>query len=173
MTNTLSLFLMSVTAVSSEICTQLSSRISRSTHLFGFTGTPIFAVNASKSGNPQFHTTEQTFCDQLHIYTIVDAINDKNVLPFHVDYYKTMGVDEEMIDEQVWDINREKAYMAPSGSNLSLGTSWNTSILCGIAKRNGITHFTELYRSLHKNFLFWCCQTGTPVLFAIDAENYS
>jgi type I restriction enzyme R subunit len=82
-------------------------------HLFGFTGTPIFVVNANKSGNPRFCTTEQTFGDQLHTYTIVDAINDKNVLPFHVDYYKTMGMDEEMIDEQVWDINREKAYMAP------------------------------------------------------------
>ncbi len=82
-------------------------------HLFGFTGTPVFAVNANKSGNPQFRTTAQTFGDQLHTYTIVDAINDKNVLPFHVDYYKTMGMDEEMIDEQVWDINREKAYMAP------------------------------------------------------------
>ncbi len=82
-------------------------------HLFGFTGTPIFTPNASRSGNPQFRTTEQTFGDRLHTYTIVDAINDKNVLPFHVDYYKTMGMDEEMIDEQVWDINREKAYMAP------------------------------------------------------------
>lgn len=82
-------------------------------HLFGFTGTPIFAVNANKGGNPQFRTTEQTFGKQLHTYTIVDAINDKNVLPFHVDYYKTMGMDEEMIDEQVWDIDREKAYMAP------------------------------------------------------------
>lgn len=82
-------------------------------HLFGFTGTPIFAVNAGKGGNPQFRTTEQTFGDQLHTYTIVDAINDKNVLPFHVDYYKTMGMNGEMIDEQVWDINREKAYMAP------------------------------------------------------------
>lgn len=82
-------------------------------HLFGFTGTPIFAINANKGGNPQFRTTEQTFGDQLHTYTIVDAINDKNVLPFHVDYYKTMGINEEMIDEQVWDINREKAYMAP------------------------------------------------------------
>lgn len=84
----------------------------RKYHLFGFTGTPIFAVNANKSGNPQFRTTQQTFGDQLHTYTIVDAINDKNVLPFRVDYYKTMGMNEEMIDEQVWDINREKAYMA-------------------------------------------------------------
>ena len=82
-------------------------------HLFGFTGTPIFAANAGSGGNPQFCTTQQAFGDQLHTYTIVDAINDKNVLPFRVDYIKTMGIDEEMIDEQVWDIDRERAFMAP------------------------------------------------------------
>ena len=82
-------------------------------HLFGFTGTPIFAVNAGASKNPQFFTTEQTFGDQLHTYTIVDAINDKNVLPFRVDYVKTMDKEEDILDEQVWDIDREKAYMAP------------------------------------------------------------
>jgi type I restriction enzyme R subunit len=49
-------------------------------HLFGFTGTPIFAANASTSGNPTLRTTEQSFGDKLHTYTIVDAINDKNVL---------------------------------------------------------------------------------------------
>lgn len=82
-------------------------------HLFGFTGTPIFAMNAGRSKNPQFFTTEQTFGDQLHTYTIVDAINDGNVLPFRVDYIKTMDIDNEMIDEQVWDIDRERAFMAP------------------------------------------------------------
>ena len=82
-------------------------------HLFGFTGTPIFATNTGAVRNPQFFTTEQTFGDQLHTYTIVDAINDKNVLPFRVDYIKTMDMDENMEDEDVWDINREKAFMAP------------------------------------------------------------
>ena len=82
-------------------------------HLFGFTGTPIFATNTGSVRNPQFFTTEQTFGDQLHTYTIVDAINDKNVLPFRVDYIKTMDMDENMEDEDVWDINREKAFMAP------------------------------------------------------------
>ena len=82
-------------------------------HLFGFTGTPIFAMNAGRSKNPQSFTTEQTFGDQLHTYTIVDAINDGNVLPFRVDYIKTMDIDNEMIDEQVWDIDRERAFMAP------------------------------------------------------------
>ena len=82
-------------------------------HLFGFTGTPIFAVNSGRAKNPELFTTGQTFGDQLHTYTIVDAINDKNVLPFRVDYIKTMDMDEEITDEMVWDINREKAMMAP------------------------------------------------------------
>ena len=82
-------------------------------HLFGFTGTPIFAINAGTSKCVSLRTTAQAFGDQLHAYTIVDAINDKNVLPFRVDYIKTMDVPEEMDDKAVWDINREKAFMAP------------------------------------------------------------
>ena len=82
-------------------------------HLFGFTGTPIFAANTGAVRNPQCFTTEQTFGDQLHTYTIVDAINDRNVLPFRVDYIKTMEMDADIDDEKVWDIDREKAFMAP------------------------------------------------------------
>ena len=82
-------------------------------HLFGFTGTPIFAVNAGVSKNPTLRTTEQAFGDQLHAYTIVDAINDKNVLPFRVDYIKTMDAEPNIDDKEVWDINREKAFLAP------------------------------------------------------------
>ncbi len=87
-------------------------------HLFGFTGTPIFSANAGHAKNPEFFTTAQTFGDQLHTYTIVDAINDKNVLPFRVDYIKTMDVEEDIDDEMVWDINREKAMMAPQRISL-------------------------------------------------------
>ena len=82
-------------------------------HLFGFTGTPIFAANAQAASGAQFFTTAQTFGDQLHTYTIVDAINDKNVLPFRVDYIKTMDAEPDIDDKGVWDIDREKAYMAP------------------------------------------------------------
>jgi type I restriction enzyme R subunit len=61
-------------------------------HIFGFTGAPIFAVNSSSRGNPQLKTTQQAFCDKLHSCTIVDAINDENVLPFRIDYIrKTAG----------------------------------------------------------------------------------
>ena len=82
-------------------------------HIFGFTGTPIFALNATASKGARCFTTAQAFGDQLHAYTIVDAINDKNVLPFHVDYIKTMNIDGDVVDERVWDIDREKAYDSP------------------------------------------------------------
>lgn len=87
-------------------------------HLFGFTGTPIFSVNAGRAKNPAFFTTAQTFGDRLHTYTIVDAINDKNVLPFRVDYIKTMEAEEDIDDEPVRDINREQAMMAPERISL-------------------------------------------------------
>lgn len=81
-------------------------------HLFGFTGTPIFAENARAGGNPQLRTTEQAFGDKLHTYTIVDAIRDENVLPFRIDYIKTIKERDEYPDEKVYDIYREGAYQA-------------------------------------------------------------
>lgn len=87
-------------------------------YMLGFTGTPIFALNAGSVQNLNYATTEQTFGDKLHTYTIVDAINDKNVLPFRVDYIKTMEFDDNIADEKVWDINRKKAFEAPKRINL-------------------------------------------------------
>ena len=87
-------------------------------HLFGFTGTTIFSVNSAKSKENKFVTTAQTFGDRLHSYTIVDAINDKNVLPFRVDYIKTVDANENIADEMVNDIDREKVMMAPKRISL-------------------------------------------------------
>lgn len=82
-------------------------------YMFGFTGTPIFPANASAVRNPKFSTTEQTFGDQLHTYTIVDAINDKNVLPFKVEYHQTMKAEPDIDDEMVRDIDRKKVFEDP------------------------------------------------------------
>jgi type I restriction enzyme R subunit len=82
-------------------------------HLFGFTGTPIFAANANSSGTNVLRTTEQAFGKKLHTYTIVDAITDRNVLPFRIDYISTMKEQEDIADTKVWDIDREKALAAP------------------------------------------------------------
>lgn len=81
-------------------------------HLFGFTGTPIFAENAGSSGRYDLRTTEQAFGDKLHTYTIVDAIRDGNVLPFRIDYIKTIRERDEYEDQKVYDIYREGAYQA-------------------------------------------------------------
>ncbi len=60
--------------------------------LFGFTGTPIFEQNASlqkiEDATASMRTTEDLFQKQLHAYTITHAIEDGNVLRFHVDYFK-------------------------------------------------------------------------------------
>lgn len=63
--------------------------------LFGFTGTPIFEDNASRvkveDQQASYQTTEELFQKQLHAYTITHAIEDANVLRFHVDYFKPEG----------------------------------------------------------------------------------
>jgi type I restriction enzyme R subunit len=99
-------------------------------NLFGFTGTPIFAVNAGTSGNPKLRTTAQAFgcflhgdpanCPPgeshqmaIHAYTIVDAISDTNVLPFRIDYVNTIRVAVGLTDKQVSAIDTEKALLAP------------------------------------------------------------
>ena len=60
--------------------------------LFGFTGTPIFEKNATykqiDGTQGEFKTTKDIFEKELHAYTITNAIDDRNVLRFHVDYYK-------------------------------------------------------------------------------------
>lgn len=99
-------------------------------HLFGFTGTPIFAVNAAsgnkkdKSGKLIQKTTSQVFGGEpdkdgnkvlpLHTYSIVDAINDGNVLPFRIDYVNTMKMKENVQDKDISAIDRERAMLAPA-----------------------------------------------------------
>jgi type I restriction enzyme R subunit len=89
------------------------TRVFRRYHLFGFTGTPIFAENSGTGGNPLRRTTEQAFGDKLHTYTIVDAINDRNVLPFRIDYINTIKAGSGIKDKQVPAIDTERALLAP------------------------------------------------------------
>ena len=92
-------------------------------HLFGFTGTPIFAANAASGGKPTLKTTPQAFGGEpdkngnkvlpLHTYTIVDAINDGNVLPFRIDYVGTIKQKDNSGDKQVRAIDTEEALNDP------------------------------------------------------------
>jgi type I restriction enzyme R subunit len=78
----------------------------KKSQLFGFTGTPIFADNASKNEFGK-RTTKDLFGDCLHKYVITDAIRDQNVLKFGIEYigkYKQKG--KTLIDIEVEDIDR-------------------------------------------------------------------
>jgi len=90
-------------------------------NLFGFTGTPIFTANMSSGGNPNLKTTEQAFGEKLHTYTIVDAITDKNVLPFRIDYVNTVKMGE-VLDKKVSAIDTERALLA--SERIGLVTSY-------------------------------------------------
>ena len=92
-------------------------------YIFGFTGTPIFAENAASSGNPNLKTTAQAFGGEpdekgnptrpLHTYTIVDAIRDKNVLPFRVEYISTFKEKRDIENSGVWSIDTDNALKDP------------------------------------------------------------
>lgn len=88
-------------------------------HIFGFTGTPIFPENATN----ELQTTVQVFGGEpdeqgrpikpLHTYTVVNAIADENVLPFRMEYIRTMKTADNIADEQVQGINHEGALLDP------------------------------------------------------------
>ncbi len=72
--------------------------------LFGFTGTPIFEENATyiqaTGEQARYKTTKDVFQKELHSYTITNAIEDRNVLRFHIDYFKAEEKDT-LINEDI------------------------------------------------------------------------
>ena len=117
-------------------------------HIFGFTGTPIFAANASSSGNPLFRTTEQTFGEKLHTYTIVDAINDGNVLPFRIDFINTIKMPDYLNDKKVYSIDREKALADPQ--RISEIVSYVLEHFDQKTKRNSYYTFSAKWEEIDK-----------------------
>lgn len=98
---------------------QLITKKFKKYYMFGFTGTPIFAKNASSTTkDKKLATTAQLFGGEpdeegnrtkpIHSYTIINAINDKNVLKFKIDYVRTMRKREGIDDDQVWGIDSEE-----------------------------------------------------------------
>ncbi len=99
---------MNVIAHSLVICIVQLLETSKKYYLFGFTGTPIFNINQNPN---DCKTTKQIFGEQLHSYTIGDAIKDKNVLKFNIQYHSTTKLRENVKDELVKDINREEVFL--------------------------------------------------------------
>lgn len=83
--------------------------------MFGFTGTPILEKNSYKHAGLHL-TTDDLFDTCLHRYTIVDAIRDRNVLPFQIDYrgkYSQKGLSEHAFNEEVEGIDTQELYNNP------------------------------------------------------------
>lgn len=76
---------------------------------FGFTSTPILPQTANVTGRNMTLTTAQMFGERLHMYLIVDAIDDKNVLPFRVEYNRTVQHTEDGNNIQLIDSARVMA----------------------------------------------------------------
>lgn len=87
--------------------------------LYGFTGTPIFAENAAplaavskprkfRGANSLAVTTEQSFGERLHVYNIVDAIRDHNVLKFHVDFHDAAADMEKELEKRGLSVDDEE-----------------------------------------------------------------
>lgn len=89
------------------------TRAFKNYHLFGFTGTPIFAQNAGAGSDPRLRTTAQAFGDCLHTYTVVNAIDDGNVLPFKVDYVSTFRRKSDDANVKVEGIDTDSAWQKP------------------------------------------------------------
>ncbi len=99
------------------------TRAFKNYYIFGFTGTPIFQVNSNTSASARLNTTPDIFGGErdkdgkevsaLHTYTIVDAINDGNVLPFRIDYVGKAKVKDNLVDTRIKKINDEKALLKP------------------------------------------------------------
>ena len=143
--------------------------------IFGFTGTPIFAVNSrSNRKHPTLRTTEQAFGKKLHIYTVVNAINDKNVLPFRIDYYNTIkanNADDSLIE----DIDDEKILLAESRvskvvhyilTHFDQKTMRNSSAY----KFNAITNIKDVTKG-HKEKRESINRKGFNSIFAVSSIN--
>ena len=136
-----------------EMHTQIIKRF-KHYYIFGFTGTPIFAKNAGTGGNPNLKTTEQAFGDKLHSYTIVDAIRDKNVLPFRVEYISTIKEKKDIENTDVWSIDTEEALKDPR--RIKLITEYI------------IQHFNQKTKRNDKGFSFRKLTNVTEVASAKD-----
>ena len=90
--------------------------------LFGFTGTPIFAENATGNALGK-RTTKDLFADCLHRYVITNAISDENVLKFSIEYWgRLKRKDGSLIDEEVPAINIKEFFDNPD--RIELVVDW-------------------------------------------------
>lgn len=117
--------------------------------LFGFTGTPIFDENATysiKEGEyGSFKTTEDIFQQRLHSYTITHAIEDKNVLRFHIDYFK--GNKNQKPGEA---ISRQAVVEAILNKHNAATNSRKFNAVLATASINNAIEYYQLFKEVQK-----------------------
>jgi len=107
--------------------------------LFGFTGTPIFAANASKNALGK-RTTKELFGQSLHKYVITDAIRDENVLKFSIEYIRTLRQKEGVVDIDVEAIDTAEVMQAPARLN-----NISDYIIANHGRKTHAREFTALF----------------------------
>jgi type I restriction enzyme R subunit len=126
--------------------------------LFGFTGTPIFEQNSSaqqiEGQQASYKTTADIFQQQLHAYTITHAIEDRNVLRFHVDYYKPEGKQQPKPGEVLAKRAIVEAILAKHDTATN-GRKFNA--LLATASINDAIEYHTLFKIVQAEK-----QTGTP-----------
>lgn len=115
--------------------------------MFGFTGTPIFEVNAGSNEYGK-RTTTMLFGECLHKYVITDAIRDENVLKFSVEYISTFRKKDHIIDINVEAIDEAEVMEAPQRLNNIV-----EYIIAHHDRKTHIREFTAIF-----------CVSGIPVL---------
>ena len=118
--------------------------------LFGFTGTPIFEENATYSIREgeyaSYVTTSDVFEKQLHAYTITHAIEDKNVLRFHVDYYKGKGSENAKPGEAI----AQQAVVEAILTNNAATNYRKYNALLATASINNAIEYYQLFKEVQK-----------------------
>ena len=124
--------------------------------LFGFTGTPIFPENATyqqiEGQQASCKTTEEIFQQQLHAYTITHAIEDNNVLRFHIDYYKREGKPEGKNRPKPGETLAKKAIVEAilqKHHTATYGRKFNA--LLATASINDAIAYHELFKTIQAN----------------------
>lgn len=117
--------------------------------LFGFTGTPIFDENATYSISEgefgSYKTTEDIFQKRLHAYTITHAIEDKNVLRFHIDYFK--GNKNQKPGET---ISRQAVIEAILNKHNAATNSRKFNAVLATASINNAIEYHQLFKEIQK-----------------------
>lgn len=119
--------------------------------LFGFTGTPIFETNATyvvrEREEAKYKETKDIFEHELHKYTITHAIDDRNVLKFHIDYFKGKGNQNPKPGEAIAQQAVAEAILEKHDTATN---SRKFNAILATASINNATEYYQLFKEIQK-----------------------